>query len=71
MTLYLYHCTECMSCHQQNNSDILRSPEAQGVVKMYNQTAATFVEFECVYHRAWMDEVSKLDNGWFSGSGLC
>ncbi len=40
------------------------------MVKMYNQTAAVLVEFECVYHRAWMDEVSKLDYGWFSGSDL-
>uniref|UniRef100_A0A3B4U7E5 Dynein axonemal heavy chain 8 n=1 Tax=Seriola dumerili TaxID=41447 RepID=A0A3B4U7E5_SERDU len=31
------------------------------VVKMFNQTASAFVEFECVHHRAWMDEVSKLD----------
>lgn len=53
-------------CHdQQNNSDILCSPEGQDVVKMYNQTAAALVEFESVYHIAWMSEVSKLDYGWF------
>ncbi|XP_034008681.1 dynein heavy chain 8, axonemal-like [Trematomus bernacchii] len=45
----------------KNNSDILSSPEGQDVVKMYNQTAAAFLEFESVYHRAWMTEVSKLD----------
>uniref|UniRef100_A0A671YVZ2 Dynein axonemal heavy chain 8 n=1 Tax=Sparus aurata TaxID=8175 RepID=A0A671YVZ2_SPAAU len=36
------------------------------VVKIYNQTAAALVESELVYHRVWMDDVSKLDNGWFS-----
>ncbi|KAM9349881.1 dynein axonemal heavy chain 8-like [Symphorus nematophorus] len=45
----------------KENSDILCSPEGQDVVKMYNQTASVLVEFESVYHRAWMDEVSKLD----------
>ncbi|KAM8851323.1 dynein axonemal heavy chain 8-like isoform 4-T8 [Spinachia spinachia] len=44
----------------KKNSDILCRPEGQDVVKMYNETAAVFVEFECVYHKAWMDEVSKL-----------
>ncbi|CAK6957757.1 dynein axonemal heavy chain 8-like [Scomber scombrus] len=51
--------------HIEQNSDILCSPEGQDVVKMYNQTAAAFVEFESVYHIAWMNEVSKLDYGWF------
>lgn len=36
------------------------------MVKIYNLTAAALVEFESVYHRAWMSEVSKLDYGWFS-----
>ncbi|GLD50869.1 dynein heavy chain 8, axonemal [Lates japonicus] len=47
--------------YMKDNTDILCSPEGQDVVKMYNQTAAAFVEFESVYHRAWMGEVSKLD----------
>lgn len=57
-------------CLWQKHTDILRSPEGQNVVKMYNHTAAVLVEFESVYHRAWMVEVSKLDYGWFSGSNL-
>lgn len=60
---------QCICCHGQKNSDILCSPEGQDVVRMYNQTAAALVEFECVYHKAWMEEVSKLDFGWFSDSG--
>lgn len=57
-------------CNLQKSSDILCSPEGQDVVKLYNKTAAVFVEFESVYHRAWMDEVSKLEYGWFSQSDL-
>lgn len=40
------------------------------MVKMYNQTAFALVEFEYVFYQAWMDEVSKLDNGSFSGSDI-
>ncbi|XP_037304127.2 dynein axonemal heavy chain 8-like [Pungitius pungitius] len=57
---HLYKKIEEPITYIKKNSDILCSPEGQNVVKMYNQTAAVFVEFECVYHRAWMDEVSKL-----------
>lgn len=61
---------ECICCHQQKNSDILRSPEGQEVVKMYNLTAAALMKFECVYHSVWIEEVSRLDYGWFSCSDL-
>ncbi|XP_071768037.1 dynein axonemal heavy chain 8-like [Centroberyx gerrardi] len=43
------------------NFDILFSPEGKEVVKMYNRTAAVFVEFELLYHKAWMREVSQLE----------
>ncbi|KAM7379582.1 hypothetical protein PAMP_005128 [Pampus punctatissimus] len=58
---HLYSKIEEPISHIRKNSDILCSPEGQDVVKMYNQTAAALVEFESVYHRAWMSEVSKLD----------
>ncbi|KAG7229074.1 hypothetical protein INR49_013193 [Caranx melampygus] len=45
---------------KQKHPDILRSPEGQDVVRMYNQTALVLVEFESVLHTAWMDEVTKL-----------
>ncbi|KAM6954364.1 dynein axonemal heavy chain 8-like [Aplochiton taeniatus] len=44
----------------QKNSDILAGHEGKEVVKMYNRTAAVFVEFELLYHRAWMREISQL-----------
>ncbi|XP_067331791.1 dynein axonemal heavy chain 8-like [Channa argus] len=51
---------EPMSCFKKH-ADILGSPEGQEVVTMYNQSAAVFVEFESVYHKAWKGEVEKLD----------
>ncbi|XP_041805872.1 dynein heavy chain 8, axonemal-like [Chelmon rostratus] len=59
---HLYKKIEEPISYIKKNSDILHSPEGQEVVRLYNQTAAVLVEFESVYHRAWMDEVSKLDN---------
>ncbi|XP_044223058.1 dynein axonemal heavy chain 8-like [Thunnus albacares] len=58
---HLYRKIEEPISYIKKNSDILCSPEGQDVVKIYNLTAAALVEFESVYHRAWMSEVSKLD----------
>ncbi|KAK0132521.1 Dynein heavy chain 8, axonemal [Merluccius polli] len=44
------------------NSDILLSPEGKEVVKMYNKTAALFVQYELLYHRAWMRQDSQLEH---------
>ncbi|XP_063079703.1 dynein axonemal heavy chain 8-like isoform X2 [Engraulis encrasicolus] len=44
----------------EENSDILSSQEGKDVVKMYNKTASTLVEFEILYHRSWMRDVSQL-----------
>lgn len=52
-------------CHpKQENSDILLSPQGRNAVKMYNQTAASLVKFECIYHQAWLEEVSQMNHGW-------
>lgn len=50
-------------CFLQQNSAILSTPEGMDVVKMYNRTAAVLVEFEIVYHRSWMRDVSQLQYG--------
>ncbi|NXO33744.1 DYH8 protein, partial [Locustella ochotensis] len=42
------------------HSDILASPEGKAVVQSYNKLAYVLVEFEIVYHEAWMKEVSQL-----------
>ncbi|NXC02597.1 DYH8 protein, partial [Orthonyx spaldingii] len=42
------------------HSDILASPEGKAVVQSYNKFAYVLVEFEVVYHTAWMKEISRL-----------
>uniref|UniRef100_A0A663EUR1 Dynein axonemal heavy chain 8 n=1 Tax=Aquila chrysaetos chrysaetos TaxID=223781 RepID=A0A663EUR1_AQUCH len=41
-------------------SNILASPEGKAVVRVYNRIAYVLVEFEIVYHNAWMKEISQL-----------
>uniref|UniRef100_A0AAX7VFT7 AAA+ ATPase domain-containing protein n=1 Tax=Astatotilapia calliptera TaxID=8154 RepID=A0AAX7VFT7_ASTCA len=48
--------------HIKENSDILLSPQGRNAVKMYNQTAASLVKFECIYHQAWLEEVSQMNH---------
>uniref|UniRef100_A0A8C3MSF3 Uncharacterized protein n=1 Tax=Geospiza parvula TaxID=87175 RepID=A0A8C3MSF3_GEOPR len=42
------------------HSEILASPEGKAVVQSYNKLAYVLVEFEVVYHNAWMKEMSQL-----------
>ncbi|XP_033874388.2 dynein axonemal heavy chain 8-like [Acipenser ruthenus] len=42
------------------HSDILSSAEGKEVVQMYNKAAYVFVEFEVLYHRAWIKEISQI-----------
>ncbi|XP_064014378.1 dynein axonemal heavy chain 8 [Pogoniulus pusillus] len=42
------------------NSNILASPEGKAVVQLYNRIAYVLVQFEIVYHNAWMKEISQL-----------
>uniref|UniRef100_A0A8C3JBK3 Dynein axonemal heavy chain 8 n=1 Tax=Calidris pygmaea TaxID=425635 RepID=A0A8C3JBK3_9CHAR len=41
-------------------SNILASPEGKAVVRLYNRIAYVLVEFEIVYHDAWVKEISQL-----------
>ncbi|XP_074720939.1 dynein axonemal heavy chain 8 [Strix uralensis] len=41
-------------------SNILASPEGKAVVRLHNRIAYVLVEFEVVYHNAWMKEISQL-----------
>ncbi|XP_032540330.1 dynein heavy chain 8, axonemal isoform X1 [Chiroxiphia lanceolata] len=43
------------------NSNILASPEGKAVVQSYNKLAYVLVEFEVVYHNAWIKEMSQLE----------
>ncbi|XP_064365601.1 dynein axonemal heavy chain 8 [Dromaius novaehollandiae] len=42
------------------NSGILTSPEGKAVVQSYNKIAYVLVEFEVLYHNAWVKEISQL-----------
>ncbi|CAL8304972.1 unnamed protein product [Merluccius merluccius] len=39
-----------------------RLEKGKEVVKMYNKTAALFVQYELLYHRAWMRQDSQLEH---------
>ncbi|GAB1300831.1 Dynein axonemal heavy chain 8 [Apodemus speciosus] len=42
------------------NSDILSSAEGKAVIRQYNRISYVLVEFEVVYHTAWVKEISQL-----------
>ncbi|CAO2608635.1 Dynein axonemal heavy chain 8 [Lemmus lemmus] len=42
------------------NSDILSSSEGKAVIRQYNKISYVLVEFEVVYHTAWVKEISQL-----------
>ncbi|NXF39619.1 DYH8 protein, partial [Nyctibius bracteatus] len=41
-------------------SNILASPEGKAAVRLYNRIAYVLVEYEVVWHKAWMKEISQL-----------
>ena len=41
----------------QQNPDILKDAEAKKVIKNYNKTARVLLEFELLYHQAWVKQV--------------
>uniref|UniRef100_A0A4W2HIS2 Dynein axonemal heavy chain 8 n=1 Tax=Bos indicus x Bos taurus TaxID=30522 RepID=A0A4W2HIS2_BOBOX len=42
------------------NSEILSSAEGKAVIRQYNKISYVLVEFEVVYHTAWIREISQL-----------
>ena len=40
--------------------EILKSPEAKKVIRMYNRVAQVLMEFEVLYHRAWVKSVDAV-----------
>ncbi|XP_031820772.1 dynein heavy chain 8, axonemal isoform X3 [Sarcophilus harrisii] len=42
------------------NSDILTSPEGKAVIRQYNKISYILVEYEVLYHTAWVKEISQL-----------
>ncbi|EHB05914.1 Dynein heavy chain 8, axonemal [Heterocephalus glaber] len=45
---------------KKKNSEILSSSEGKAVIRQYNKISYVLVEFEVVYHMAWVREISQL-----------
>ncbi|KFO26999.1 Dynein heavy chain 8, axonemal [Fukomys damarensis] len=45
---------------KKKNSEILSSAEGKAVIRQYNKISYVLVEFEVVYHMAWVKEISQL-----------
>ena len=43
----------------QKYPTILQTPEAKKIIKNYNKLAKVLLEFEVLYHQAWMQQVNK------------
>lgn len=41
----------------------MRTVEAKRVVRMYNRVATVLMEFEVLYHRAWIQSVELVQEG--------
>ena len=44
----------------QKYPTILQNPEAKKIIKNYNKLAKVLLEFEVLYHQAWMQQVGHL-----------
>uniref|UniRef100_A0A8B9HQN0 Dynein, axonemal, heavy chain 5 n=1 Tax=Astyanax mexicanus TaxID=7994 RepID=A0A8B9HQN0_ASTMX len=44
----------------QQHPNVLATPEAKRIIRNYNRVAKTLVEYEVIYHRGWMSQVSFL-----------
>lgn len=42
----------------QQHPTVLKTPEAKPVIRSYNRMAKVLLEFEVLYHRAWIQQVS-------------
>lgn len=53
------------SLKKQKNSEILSSAEGKAIIRHYNKVAYVLVEFEVLYHTAWVREISQLQYGMY------
>ncbi|XP_033641432.1 dynein heavy chain 8, axonemal-like [Asterias rubens] len=47
----------------KNIHGLLKTPDARKVIRNYNRMAAVLIEFEILYHRAWMKQVDAVKSG--------
>lgn len=46
-----------------SNKTILQLTEAKRIIKSYNQMSSVLIEYEVLYHRAWLRQVSLVITG--------
>lgn len=57
---HLFHrIQEPMESFQQHPA-VLQTPEGKCIIHNYNKVAKVLMEFEVIYHRAWLQQVNKL-----------
>ena len=47
----------------QEKAFVLKGPEARKVIRAYNKTAQVLLEYEILYHRAWVKSVEVVNQG--------
>ncbi|KAM4875452.1 dynein axonemal heavy chain 5 [Thomomys bottae] len=47
----------------QQHPAVLRTAEAKPVIRSYNRTARVLLEFEILYHRAWLQQIEEIHKG--------
>uniref|UniRef100_A0A8D2AUY0 Dynein axonemal heavy chain 5 n=1 Tax=Sciurus vulgaris TaxID=55149 RepID=A0A8D2AUY0_SCIVU len=47
----------------QQHPTVLRTAEAKPVIRSYNRVAKVLLEFEVLYHRAWLQQISEVHRG--------
>ncbi|XP_069898297.1 dynein axonemal heavy chain 5 [Dipodomys merriami] len=47
----------------QQHPSVLRTAQAKPIIRMYNRTAKILLEFEVLYHRAWLQQIEEIHIG--------
>ncbi|VCW97153.1 unnamed protein product, partial [Gulo gulo] len=47
----------------QQHPTVLQTPEAKPVIRSYNRVARVLLEFEVLYHRAWLQQIEEIHRG--------
>ncbi|XP_055965046.1 dynein axonemal heavy chain 5 [Sorex fumeus] len=59
----LFHRMEQPMQQFQQHPAVLRAPEAKPVIRSYNRLAKVLLEFEVLYHRAWLQQIEQVHLG--------
>ncbi|XP_073933825.1 dynein axonemal heavy chain 5 isoform X2 [Castor canadensis] len=59
----LFHRLEKPMQQFQQHPTVLRNAEAKPVIRNYNKIAKVLLEFEVLYHRAWLQQIEEVHRG--------